>query len=314
MIILASLFSSCTDEEPAMNVEVTSTSTYNYSFNNGEVVPSAPYKGEHRTDLNASLQVEGLSDGTSRITVTLNNTIEGEMYMVHAHDAADPSTTPNGTPYNETPNGNVFVQMGNGNGGSLVLTQTSTMSADEIMNYEGFFVVHDPLQDISTTNISTYLIVGTFAKTQAESSLKSQDFDYNFNTGQLVSDFAYDGTHSDNLSAKLNVQELGNGETRITVWLMNTLSGQTYMVHAHDAADPENTPNGTPYIEAPNGNICTLMIEGNGNTSWSSQYSDQSFAELTASYEGFFVVHDPLQAISTTDPTTYLILGLFARS
>ena len=31
------------------------------------------------------------------------------------------------------------------------------------------------------------------------------------------------------------------------------------------------------------------------------------------SYDGFVVVHDPLQAITTVDPTTYVILGVFAR-
>ena len=314
MIILATFISSCSDEEPTMTNEVTSTSTYNYSFNNGEVVSSAPYMGQHRADFNASMQVEGLSDGTSKITVTLNNTVEGEMYMVHAHDAADPGETPNGTPYNETPNGELFAQMGTGNGGSIVLTQSTSMSAEDIMNYEGFFVVHDPLQDISTTDISTYLIVGTFAKTQTESTLMSKEYDYSFNTGQLVSTFAYDGMHSTDLSAKLKVQELGNGESRVTVWLMNTLSGEMYMVHAHDAADPTTTPNGTPYNEAPNGDVCSLMIAGNGSTIWSSQYSSQSYAAITSTYDGFFVVHDPLQAIDTTDPNTYVILGLFARS
>lgn len=314
MIILATFISSCTEDEPEMTTEVTSTSTYMYSFNNGQVVPSAPYKGQHRSDFSADLQVEGFSDGTSKITVTLKNTLEGETYMIHAHDAADPSTTPNGTPYKETPNGDLLMQMGKGTGGDLVIVQETMMSAEEIMNYEGFFVVHDPLQDISTTDISTYLIVGAFAETQPENKLMSKEFDYSFNTGQLVMDFAYDGMHNEDLMAKLKVEELGNGESRISVWLMNTINGEMYMVHAHDAADPASTPIGTPYNESPNGDVCSLMIQGNGNTSWSSQYSIMTFEEITTTYEGFFVVHDPLQPIDTTDPTTYVVLGLFARS
>lgn len=38
-----------------------------------------------------------------------------------------------------------------------------------------------------------------------------------------------------------------------------------------------------------------------------------SFTELTRNYEGFLVVHDPTQAISTVDLTTYLVVGAFAR-
>jgi len=34
---------------------------------------------------------------------------------------------------------------------------------------------------------------------------------------------------------------------------------------------------------------------------------------LTSTYEAFFVIHDPLQALTTTDPTTYVVLGVFAN-
>ena len=37
------------------------------------------------------------------------------------------------------------------------------------------------------------------------------------------------------------------------------------------------------------------------------------YRDLVNTYEGFFVVHDPTQEISTVDLTTYLVLGLTAR-
>jgi len=142
---------------------------------------------------------------------------------------------------------------------------------------------------------------------------KSKEFTYDFNTGQLVPSYAYSGSHMNNLSAKLKVQEVAGDMSRVTVTLMNSINGEMYMVHAHDVAGPMSTPNGTPYNEAPNSDVCTLMIMGNGGSNWKSQLSTKSYAELTMTYEAFFVVHDPLQPITTTDPTTYVILGSFAR-
>jgi hypothetical protein len=313
-------FSSCTDDQvepqpqPDPEVTVEESSTFQYSFNNGQVVPTSVYDGAHPDNLAGKMMVEGLSNGKTRITVTLENSIDGETYMIHAHDAADPSTTPNGTPYQETPNSDVFTQMVKGNGGSVSAMQTTDMSyADITGNYEAFFVVHDPLQDLSTTDLTTYLLLGSFARDQGANSFKSMEFDYDFNTGQLVKEFAYDGSHTNNLSAKLKIQEVAGDMSRVSVTLMNTMSGETYMVHAHDVADPTSTPNGTPYLETPNSDVCTLMIMGNGSTNWRSQLSSMSYTELTSSYDAFFVVHDPLQTISTTDPTTYVILGPFAR-
>jgi hypothetical protein len=265
-------------------------------------------------NLMASMMVEEVSANETMISVTLTNTVDGEMYMIHAHDAADPATTPNGTPYDETPNGNVFTQMANGNGGNVTVSQTVSMSYSSIINdYEGFFVVHDPLQPISTTDISTYLVVGSFARMQAESNLSSMSYNYDFNTGQLDPSFEYSGMHNNDLSAQLKVQELANGSSRVTVALMNSMNGETYMVHAHDQADPMSTPNGTPYDETPNSDVLAFGIEGNGMTAYNSQISSMSYSDLTMNYSGFFVVHDPLQAIDTTDPTTYVVLGVFAN-
>ncbi len=313
---IASGFSSCKkeEEEPMPTPVQMKSSTYDYEFNNGQVVESAAYAGMHNDNLTAALTVEEMSGGQSKITVELTNTVDGAMYMIHAHDAADPGSTPNGTPYNETPNSEVFSKMVTGNGGTVSVSQTVNSSYTEITtNYNGFFVVHDPLQNVSTSDVSTFLVVGTFAREQQASNLASMTYDYAFNTGQLVAEYAYSGSHSSTISARLRLQELTNGMTRVSVMLMNSVSGEMYMVHAHDTADPATTPNGTPYNETPNGDVLTLMINGNGSTAMNSQFSPMSITELSGTYSGFFVVHDPLQPISTTDPTTYVVLGVFAN-
>lgn len=290
------------------------SATYNYEFNNGQVVPSAYYDGMHADNLMATMTVDEVSSTQTKITVTLDNTMNGEVYHIHAHDAADPTTTPNGTPYNESPNTGVFTQMVTGNGGSISISQTVNMSYAQITGtYEGFFVVHDPLQAINTADISTYLVVGTFARNQAASNLNTMEYAYDFNTGQLNPAYAYAGTHANNLMGTLKIQELGSGESRVSVELMNSMNGETYHIHAHDAADPTTTPNGTPYNESPNTGLLTVMVNGNGGNAMASQISSMTYADITMNYSGFFVVHDPLQAINTADPTTYVLLGVFAQ-
>jgi hypothetical protein len=307
------LFTSCKKKDTEPNPQMMS-STFMYEFNNGQVVPAAAYDGMHPDSFSASMMVEELADNQTKITVTLMNTVNGQQYMIHAHDAADPATTPNGTPYNESPNAMVFSKHVNGNGGTVSVSQTVNMSYSQITTvYNGFFVVHDPMQAISTTDISTYLVVGTFARNQIPSNYMRSEFMYDFNTGQVAPQFAYMGSHASTLMGKLILQELGSGMTRVTVYLMNSLNGEIYMVHAHDVADPATTPNGTPYNESPNGDVCSLMIMGNGGVARASQMSSMSVADLNSMYDGFFVVHDPLQALSTIDPTTYVLLGLFAR-
>lgn len=149
--------SSCSKDDD-MTEDTKQSMTYDYAFSDG-------YSGSHANNFSARMEVEEIDDNSSKITVWLMNTMDGEMYMVHAHDAADPATTPNGTPYNETPNSDVMVQMATGNGGTIEVSQTANMSYEDITaNYEAFFVVHDPTQAISTTDISTYLVVGAFAR------------------------------------------------------------------------------------------------------------------------------------------------------
>jgi hypothetical protein len=144
-------------------------------------------------------------------------------------------------------------------------------------------------------------------------TLKSATFDYKFNTGQISPAFTYTGEHAKTLAASIKLEEQAAGTPKVTVTLNNTLDAKTYNVHAHDAADAATTPNKTPYNETPNADVFAKSVVGNGGTVSVSQVSTKSYAELTATYKGFFVVHDPLQAISTKNPATYVILGSFAR-
>ncbi len=144
-------------------------------------------------------------------------------------------------------------------------------------------------------------------------SLESSEYDYSFNTGQIAATFAYAGTHADDLGATIEVKELEAGGSEITVTLKNTMDGETYNTHAHDVADATTTPNGTPYIETPNSNVFANAIIGTGGDASATTTSTLSYTEIITNYEGFLVVHDPLQDITTTDPTTYVILGSFAR-
>ncbi len=69
------------DVEPDMNMM---QSTYNYEFNNGQVVLSAAYSGMHPDNLMATMKVEENSATQTRITVTLTNTVSGSQYMIQA--------------------------------------------------------------------------------------------------------------------------------------------------------------------------------------------------------------------------------------
>jgi len=143
---------------------------------------------------------------------------------------------------------------------------------------------------------------------------RSQTFEYSLNEGQTAgAATAYQGQHPRNFSARMEVMEMPNGTAKITVILNNTISGQTYHIHAHDMADPATTPNNTPFNETPNGNVLADMIVAQGTTARVESNSTLTYDELLNNYDGFFVVHDPTQPISTVDLTTYLILGVVAR-
>lgn len=157
------------------------------------------------------------------------------------------------------------------------------------------------------------VLLAAFSSCQTEepAELQSKTFTYDFNTGQVNAAYAYAGTHPNTLKAELMLEEMADGKTKITVTLMNPEAGQTYMVHAHDKADPNTTPNGTPYNETPNSTVFAMPItDTEGSKSFTS---DMTYSDLTTSYEAFLVIHDPLQPLTTTDPTTYVVLGEFAR-
>jgi len=316
-----SLFTGCSDDNgPVGGMDDLRSVSYTYAFNEGQLLDNVDtaYRGDHQRNLSAEITIDEMDNGNASVTITLMNTLSGVDYPVHAHDAADPATTPNGTPYNETPNGDIFAGALSGNGGTVSSTNETSISYDMLVNeYEGFFVVHDPTQDISTTDLTTYLVLGVFAQNlqAGESSLRTTTVEYNFNEGQLLDnpDTAYSGDHPRNLMATLTIEERGNGMANVTVTLENTLDGFDYPVHAHDAADPATTPNGTPYNETPNGDVFAGAIPGNGGSASSTNETEISYVELVEEYEAFFVVHDPTQDISTTDLTTYLVLGIFGQ-
>lgn len=327
VVLFSTLFSMACSDDPVSDIDDDLRSeTYTYAFNEGQALDDngSAYRGEHDRNLETELMIEEMDNGNASITVTLNNTVSGEQYAVHAHDMADPETTENGTPYNETPNGDVFAGAIEGNGSSASATNETNISYDEIINeYEAFFVVHDPLQDISTVDLTTYLTLGVFGQSlgAGESSLRSESFSYAFNEGQALDDpdSAYDasgeeGDHPRNLTAELLIEERGTGEANVTVTLNSTIDGEQYAVHAHDAADPNETPNGTPYNETPNEGVFAQAITGNGNSATATNETEMNYLELIEEYEAFFVVHDPTQALSTTDLTTYLILGVFGQT
>lgn len=310
----------CSEDTMSPAVELDSE-TVSYQFNEGQLLDdvNTAYRGEHDRNLNAEILIEEMDNGNAAVTITLNNTLNGADYPVHVHDAADPSTTPNGTPYNETPNTAIFAGAISGNGGTVSMTNETTVSYMELLNqYEGFFVVHDPTQEVSTIDLTTYLVLGVFGESLSAGSpeLRTSTFNYEFNEGQLLDDpnTAYEGDHARNLSGTMIVEERFNGKAQITVTLENTLEGFDYPVHSHDAADPNTTPNGTPYNETPNSDILATAVAGNGGSaSVMVETMETDYLTLINEYEGFLVVHDPTQQISTTDLTTYLVLGLTAR-
>lgn len=153
------------------------------------------------------------------------------------------------------------------------------------------------------------LVVG-FMSCEKEAEMQTKTFNYTLNTGQIAT--AYGGTHPTTIAASVTLEEIVGGTTKVSVTLTGA-KDTTYAVHAHDKADPATTTNGTPYIEAPNANVYVASVTVSGGTGTGTQVSTMSFEELTTSYEGFLVVHDPTQTMSTVDISTYLVLGNFAR-
>lgn len=153
------------------------------------------------------------------------------------------------------------------------------------------------------------LVVGFTSCEETEvPELQSTTFNYSFNTGQAAAAYAYSGSHPTTIAAKLTIDEMTDGTSKVTVELTGALDS-TYMIHAHDKVSGQTLP----YDQTPNATVYAAPVVVSGGTGTSSQISTMSYEALTTTYDGFFVIHDASQAVSTTDPTTYVVLGDFAR-
>ena len=164
-------------EAPAPAKPVLRTASFTYTFNSGQLGNGTAYEGEHPQNLSAVLTIEEMNANRCRVKLLLNNVMEGKTYLVHTHNAADPLTTPNFTPYDESPNADILSMAitgaghshsGHGHRISHVTAkgeQQSPFSFDYLtQQYDGFLVVHDPLKPLSTTDLKTYLVVNKFAR------------------------------------------------------------------------------------------------------------------------------------------------------
>lgn len=158
LVLGAVAFTSCKKDKDPM------TKSMDYAFNTGQVGAGTAYSGSHASSFSAKVMLTEEDGDKTKVTVTLYNTLSGQDYNLHVHDKADAATTPNGTPYNETPNASILAMTIAGNGGTATKDFSATVSYNYILNTYagGFFVVHDPTQTLSTTNLTTYLVVGAF--------------------------------------------------------------------------------------------------------------------------------------------------------
>jgi hypothetical protein len=140
-----------------------------------------------------------------------------------------------------------------------------------------------------------------FTSCETEADLKESTYNYSFHT-------AYAGTHGA-LSAKMTLNEMSDGTTKITVELDGTENGDKYIMHAHDA----DTAAVGGYDTAPNMTVLATDVTATGTTATVEFTSTMSYEALTTSYDGFYVIHDSKQAVNPSDPTTFLVLGAFAR-
>lgn len=177
-LFLLAILAACQHHEaPAPASSVLRTASFTYTFNTGQLGNGTAYEGEHPQNLTAVLTIEEMNANRCRVKLLLNNVVEGKTYLVHTHNAADPTSTPNFTPYDESPNADILSLAITGAGHShgshghrLAHTiaqgeQQSPFSFDYLtQQYDGFLVVHDPLKPLSTTDLKTYLVVNKFAR------------------------------------------------------------------------------------------------------------------------------------------------------
>lgn len=148
-------------------------------------------------------------------------------------------------------------------------------------------------------------------KQESQQSAPTTSFYYPFNTGQSDLNTAYTGDHPNNFRAQMRLAKVDSGGTLVRITFYHTLDGETYAVHAHDY-DPDSTIR-QPYEFAVNTEVFNQNPVGNGDTVEVTQYSPYSPAYLKEEYQGYFIVHDPLQPVQTKKPATFLIAGRFAR-
>ena len=146
------------DDAPAMR-----SKTYTYAFNTGQVGAGTAYNGTHAKTLTATVKLDEQANNTTKVTVTITNTVSGQKYPTHVHDGRTP-TAGDPLPYVQTPNSSIFAAEITGNGGTATASNMSTMTFENLTTvYAGFFVVHD-ITIMSTTDLKTYLVVGGFGK------------------------------------------------------------------------------------------------------------------------------------------------------
>lgn len=151
---------------------------------------------------------------------------------------------------------------------------------------------------------SLMLLVFSIAFTSCEEKVELRETTYNY-----AFNANYGGTHANSLTADVMLNEMEDGTTKITVTLNNAINGEEYPVHVHDA--DASQPNG--YNPSPNAAILATMITASGTTATTEVTSQKSYLELTNDYDGFFVVHDPLQAVDVTDPATFVVVDAFPK-
>lgn len=82
LIVGLGTFASCNpdDEEEPEDV-VLKMASYQYNFHNGQTVPTAPYLGGHPSTLQASMTIDEMANGSSKITVEIENSVDSQVYM-----------------------------------------------------------------------------------------------------------------------------------------------------------------------------------------------------------------------------------------
>jgi hypothetical protein len=315
LLFTSIFFFSCKKETPTPDPVPVAPKilSVNYRFNNGDLHNGYAYQGQHPDNFNAKLRLIEKDDKVLA-EITLYNSIQDRQYVIEAHQIADSTKTPNKTPFIQNPASTIFTKTIIGTGGTVTVFQEIEKTFAQISTDTNYvLIIHDPLQTYSTSLAYRFLVYTSFTVQAAPTTLKSNFFNYSFNTGQVETYFAYSGDHPSNLTGLMHIQELADGNTRISLKLNDTEPNKNYEVRTYDVADSNSTPNNTPYNETSNSNLYNGQVVGNGKSANFNKVSSIGFNELTSNYLGFLVVHDPLVNVNTQDPKTFVIFNSFAR-